>query len=84
MAASTNLTPEQRTQRGRLAALARWSKEDLTTDDPLAQAPSLDEERREIIAEQGEIPEPELTRRADARRRCYAARAAYEASKVAQ
>lgn len=82
MAASTNLTPEQRKQRARIAALTRWSKEDPTTNARRAQAGLLDKFRREILAEQGDITEPELTRRAEARRRQHMARMSYEASKA--
>lgn len=82
MAASTNLTPEQRTQRARMAALARWQKEDPTTNARRAQAGLLDKFRREIVAEQGDIDEPELTRRAEARRRLHMVRMSYAASKA--
>lgn len=83
MAASTNLTPEQRSERGRLAALSRWSKEDRTTNDASAQVSpeEIEAYRQEILAEQGDVPEPELTRRAIARRRMYIVRSEYEASK---
>lgn len=82
MAASTNLTPEQRKQRARLAALARWSKEDPTSNAHRAQAGLLDKFRREILTEQGDVPEPELTRRAEARRRLHMTRMSYAASKA--
>lgn len=81
MAASTNLTPEQRRQRARLAALARWSKEDPTANAHRAQAGLLEKFRREVLAEQGDVTEPELTRRAEARRRQHMARMSFEASK---
>lgn len=42
MAASTALTREQRTQRARLAALTRWSKEDPTANAERGQAGLLD------------------------------------------
>jgi hypothetical protein len=79
---STRLTPAQRTQRARIAALKRWSQEDPTANAKRAQAGLLDRFRREIVAEQGEIAEPELTRRAEARRREHMARLAFQASKA--
>lgn len=82
MAASTNLTPEQRRQRARIAALARWSREDPTANAHRAQAGLLDRFRREVAAEQPEITEPELTRRAEARRREHMVRMSFEASKA--
>lgn len=82
MAASTNLTPEQRRQRARIAALARWSKEDPTTNARRAQAGLLDKFRREITEEHPDVTEPELTRRAEAKRREHMARMSYEASKA--
>jgi hypothetical protein len=45
------------------------------------QAGLLDRLRREIVAEQGEIAEPELTRRAEARRREHMVRLAFQGSK---
>lgn len=82
MAASTNLTPEQRRLRARQAALARWSKEDPTANAHRAQAGLLDKFRREITAEQPDVTEPELTRRAEARRRQHMTRMSFEASKA--
>ena len=69
MAASKTLTSGERTLRARLAAHKRWSQEDPHANAVRGQAGLLDRFRREIIAEQGDITEPELTRRAEARRR---------------
>lgn len=87
MAASKNLTPEQRSMRGMIAANARWKSQVERTPaqrraQRLAEDTTLDEYRREIIAEQGEIPEPELSRRADCLRRLQETRRSYEASKA--
>jgi hypothetical protein len=82
LAASKNLTPDERTLRARLAAHARWSQEDPTGNAKPAQAGLLDRFRREIVAEQGEVAEPELTRRAEARRREHMARIAFKRSRT--
>lgn len=82
MAASTNLTPEQRRLRAQQAALARWSKQDPTENARRAQAGLLDKFRREIAEEQPDVTEPELTRRAEARRRQHMTRMSYAASKA--
>lgn len=82
MAASTNLTPEQRRLRARQAALARWSREDPTDNARRAQAGLLDKFRREITEEQPDVTEPELTRRAEARRRQHMTRMSYAASRA--
>jgi hypothetical protein len=81
MAASKNLTPGERTLRARLAAHARWAREDPTVNARRAQAGLLDRFRREIVAEQGEVAEPELTRRAEARRREHMTRIAFKRSR---
>jgi hypothetical protein len=84
LAASKTLTPAERTQRARLAALRRWSQEDPTANAKRAQAGLLDRFRREILAEQGDIAEPELTRRAVARRREHMTRLAFNRSRARQ
>lgn len=83
MAASKSLTPGERTLRARLAAHARWSQEDPTDNAKRAQAGLLGKFRREIVAEQGEVAEPELTRRAEARRREHMVRIAFKRSRKA-
>lgn len=84
MAASTPLTPSQRTQRARIAAHKRWSQEDPHVNAKRGQAGFLDRFRREIVAEQGDVAEPELTRRAEARRREHMTRLAFQASRARQ
>jgi hypothetical protein len=82
LAASKTLTAEQRSLRARLAANRRWSQEDPQANAKRGQAGLLDRFRREILAEQGDIAEPELTRRAKARRREHMQRLSFEASKA--
>lgn len=82
MAAPKSLTPTQRTQRARMAALRRWSQEDPEANARRGQAGLLDRFRREILAEQGEVAEPELTRRAEARRREHMTRLAFRRSRA--
>ena len=82
------LTPEQRSQRARIAALERWSREDPQVQAARGQSGLVDRFRREIAAEFPGLVEPELSRRAEARRRAHmqrlaarsaAARAAWKA-----
>lgn len=82
MAASTNLTPEQRRERARLAALARWSREDPKINARRAQAGLLDKFRRQVTEHDPHVTEPELTRRAEALRRLHMARMSYASSKA--
>jgi hypothetical protein len=76
------LTPAQRTLRARLAAHKRWSQGDPHANAVRAQAGLLDRFRREILAEQGQIAEPELTRRAESRRREHMTRLAFNQSRA--
>lgn len=83
MSSSTRLTPEQRKQRARIAAYARWSR----ATDPRAaaergQAGLLQRFREQILAEEPHVEEPELTRRATALRREHMARLAFQSSKA--
>jgi hypothetical protein len=82
LAASKTLTPGECALRARLAAHARWSQEDPSVNAKRGQAGLLDRFRRDIIAEQGDIAEPELTRRAQARRREHMARIAFNRSRA--
>lgn len=86
MAASTNLTPEQRSQRARLAALTRWSKEDPRENVTRASAGFLAKFLREVdeaAAASGEVlTENERRRRAEAARRAYMTRLAFASSKA--
>lgn len=82
MAASKNLTPEQRSQRSRIAALARWSKESAAKNAARGQDGLFQKFVREVIAHDPDVIEPELTRRAEARRREHMVRLSYAASKA--
>ena len=84
MAPSKSLTPAQRSQRARIAALRRWSQEDPHANALRGQAGLLERFRREILAEQGDITEPELARRAQARRREHMQRLAFNRSRARQ
>lgn len=75
------LTPSQRSQRARIAALERWSREDPSANAARGQQGLLDKFRREILEEQPGLVEPELTRRAEARRRAHMTRLAFERSR---
>lgn len=81
MAASTNLTPEQRIQRARLAALARWSKQDSTEGTKPARDAFLARFETEVDP-QGLLPERERRRRAQTRLREHMARLAYRSSRA--
>ena len=76
------LTPEQRRARARIAANARWSREDPVAFAHRGQEALVERFRRDIVAEHGPIAEPELTRRALARRNEHLARLRLQASKA--
>jgi hypothetical protein len=78
------LTPEQRSTRARIAALTRWSQEDPAANAARGQAGLLEKFRREVIAADPQVVEPELTRRADAARRAHMARLSFQRSRRAQ
>lgn len=75
MAASN---PTDRRVYAQQAALARWSKEDPKVQAQRGQAGLLEKFRRQVIAEQGPIVEPELTRRAECLRRLHMSRMAHD------
>lgn len=76
------LTPEQRSQRARLAALTRWSRESGAAQMARAQDGLFQRFRREVEAEFPDLPEAELERRALARRRAHMTRLAYQSSRA--
>lgn len=83
MAASTNLTPEQRKQRAKLAAHVRWSKE----DDPKAsgergQRGLRDKFLREVAEEFPGLNAAEVGRRAENRYQAHMIRLAFLSSKA--
>lgn len=82
LAASKNLTPEQRRLRSSRAALIRWGKEDPKATAERGQAGLLERFRREVLADDPAVVEPELTRRAECRRRAHMAGLSFLASKA--
>lgn len=81
MAASTSLTPEQRAQRARIAALTRWSREDPAASAARGQAGLLARFLREVDPD-SQLPEQERQRRAEAARRAHMTRLAFASSKA--
>jgi len=82
MAASTTLTAEQRSTRARLAAFARWSREDPAATAVRGQAGLIARFHREILAEHPDLSDAELGRRVEARRREHMARLSFASSKA--
>lgn len=80
----SGLTPEQRTQRARIAALTRWSRENPKANAERGQDGLLEKFRREVLEPDPAVVEPELTRRAEAARKAHMARLAYRSAKVRQ
>lgn len=76
------LSPEQRTQRARIAALSRWAKENPQANAARGQNGLLNRFRREVLADDPTVAEPELTRRAEAARRAHMARLGFASSKA--
>ncbi|TDD77704.1 hypothetical protein [Actinomadura rubrisoli] len=75
------MTPEQRSQRARLAALTRWSREDPTENAVRGQRGLRDKFEREVDPD-GVLTPPERARRAEAARRAHMVRLAYESAKA--
>lgn len=73
------LTPEQRTQRARLAALTRWSRESGKAQGDLVQAGLR---RKFYNATDPSLPEAERQRRADCAYKAHMARLSFLASKA--
>ena len=82
MTRSSSLPASERSALASLAALERWSREDPRPQAQRAQAGLLDKFRRQIADESPDIGEPELTRRAEARRRAHMKRLAYNREKA--
>jgi hypothetical protein len=78
------VTPEQRSQRARIAALARWAKHDPQPVVRRGQAGLRARFVREVTAEFPDLASAELERRADCRYREHMARLAYGRSRAAQ
>lgn len=78
--AQSKLTPAQRSQRARIAALTRWSKEDPTPFAERGQAALRARFEREADPD-GTLPAAERQRRADTAYRAHMQRLAYARSK---
>lgn len=81
MAASKNLTPEQRSQRARIAALTRWSREDPTANAERGQRGLLDKFERDVDPD-NELTPAERARRAESARRAHMARLSYASAQA--
>jgi hypothetical protein len=78
------LTPEQRSESARIAALTRWSKEDPAANAARGQAGLLAKFEREVRAEHPDLPEAEVIRRAEAARRAHMRRLAFHRERARQ
>lgn len=76
------LSPEQRTQRARIAALTRWSNEDPKPTAQRAQAGLRARFEREVAEKYPDLPQAELARRAEAAYRAHFARLAFASAKA--
>lgn len=76
------LSPGQRSQRARIAALARWATESPTANAARGQAGLLNKFRQQVQADDPSVQEPELTRRAESARKAHMARLSFKASKA--
>ncbi|RZU52666.1 hypothetical protein EV385_4544 [Krasilnikovia cinnamomea] len=75
------LTPEQRSMRGRLAAHARWAREDPEHHLPKARAAFMDRFSREVDPD-GVLPPAERERRAEHARKRYFTALAFKSSRA--
>jgi hypothetical protein len=75
------LTPEQRSQRARLAALSRWQRENPTANAMRGQRGLMARFEREVDPD-GVLPEGERLRRAECARKAHMARLAFASSKA--
>lgn len=86
MADARSLTPDERTQRARIAAHTSWAN---TSDPPARTAPARDAARAVLLDQferqvdpYGELPEAERARRAESARRAYFQRLAYKSARA--
>lgn len=75
------LTPEQRSQRARLAALTRWSKEDPSANASRGQAGLMARFERQVDPN-NELAPAERQRRAEAARKAHMLSLAFKSSKA--
>jgi hypothetical protein len=76
------LTPEQRTLRGRVAANARWSREDPAANAARGQAGLMARFEREAREADPGASDAEVGRRAESARKAHMARLAFASSKA--
>lgn len=81
VAASTTLTPAERSMRASIAALTRWSKEDPTENALRGQAGLRNKFLRQVDQETPGLPEPERHRRAEAAYRAHMKRLRFKRSR---
>jgi hypothetical protein len=81
VAASTSLTPQQRSLRASIAASVRWSGEDPAPNAARGQAGLIEKFRREVDPE-GTLPEAERERRARSALKAHMTRLAFASSKA--
>ncbi len=75
------LTPEQRSQRARIAAHARWAQEDPVPNAVRAQAGLIARFEREVDPD-GTLPPAERARRAEHARKAHMARLALASARA--
>lgn len=75
-----SMTPEQRSQRARLAALSRWANENPAANAARGQAGLLAKFEREVDPD-GVLAPTERTRRAEAARRAHMVRLSFRSSR---
>lgn len=78
---ATTLTPEERTQRARLAALTRWSQEDPGPTMAHARQAFLDRFLDDVDPDRV-LPEAERLRRAESARRAFYTRLAFKSARA--
>jgi hypothetical protein len=75
------LTPTQRSQRARIAALTRWSREDPAANAARGQAGLMARFVDQVDPDRA-LPEAERQRRAEAARRAHMAQLAFRSAKA--
>ena len=81
MAASTSLTPEQRSQRARIAALDRWSREDPVAATEPARRAFLESFEHKVDPV-GVLTPEERARRAECAYRAHMQRLAFKSARA--
>lgn len=77
-------SPELRSLAASIAAHTRWSRENPVANAARAQAGLLEKFRREVLAADPSVTEPELTRRAESARKAHMKRLVLERHKRAR